>query len=357
MFGKNSKHARSGEAHGLGVGFKLGVAAFGAFTGMLAAGASFATEMTGAGSTFVYPILSKWAADYSLTTRDHLTYQSIGSGAGIAQIKAGTVDFGATDKPLSSAELVEAGLGQFPLVIGGVVPIVNISGVRPGELRFSGTLLAKIYLGKITRWQDPAITALNPDASLPDAEITVVHRSDASGTTFNWVNFLSKVSNEWKEKIGEGTTVAWPVGVGGKGNEGIAAYVNRIPNSIAYVEYTYSAQNRMTYGLVQNRAGKFVTPDSKGFQAAAATADWKHSKDFFLVMTDASGPNAYPVTATVFILMPKRAKDAEHSKAALKFFRWAIEHGQAAADTLNYVSIPGELVTQIEGYWTANFPL
>ncbi len=291
-----------------------------------------------------------------MKTGDRLNYQSIGSGGGIAQIKAGTVDFGATDKPLTPDELIQAGLGQFPLVIGGVIPVVNISGIKAGELKFSGPVLADIYLGKITKWNDAAVRALNAGVALPDADITVVHRSDGSGTTFNWVNYLSKVSPTWKAQIGEGTSVSWPVGVGGKGNEGVAAYVNRIQNSIGYVEYAYVLQNKMTYAQVQNKSGKFITPDAKSFQAAAATADWATAKDFFLVMTDAPGADAYPVTATTFVLMYKKPKDAGRSKAALKFFNWALESGQAQANALDYVPLPAPLAKQIEAYWQSNFP-
>lgn len=315
------------------------------------AGPAHATEVTGAGSTFVYPILSKWSADYNAKTGDKLNYQSIGSGGGIAQIKAATVDFGASDMPMKPEELSEAGLGQFPLVIGGVVPVVNIEGVEPGRMKFTGPLLAEIYMGKVKKWNDPEIQKLNPDLKLPDATINVVHRSDGSGTTFNWVNYLSKVNEEWKSKVGEGTSVSWPTGVGGKGNEGVAAYVNRLKNSIGYVEYAYVLQNKMTYGLVQNKAGQFVKPDAESFQAAASSADWKNAKDFYLVMTDAPGEKAYPVTATVFILMYKQPKDASRSKAALDFFRWALESGQKQAEALDYVPMPTEVVHQIEGYW------
>jgi phosphate transport system substrate-binding protein len=337
------------------IAMRFGFLACAAITS-LAARQAIATDMTGAGSTFVYPILAKWSADYSVKTGDRLNYQSIGSGGGIAQIKAGTVDFGATDKPLSPEELTQAGLGQFPVVIGGVIPVVNVAGIKPGQLKFSGAMLADIYLGKITKWNDAAVRALNAGVTLPNADITVVHRSDGSGTTFNWVNYLSKVSATWKTQVGEGTSVSWPVGVGGKGNEGVAAYVNRIQNSIGYVEYAYVLQNKMTYGLVQNRAGKFITPDAKSFQAAAATADWATAKDFFLVMTDAPGADAYPVTATTFVLMYKQPKDAARSKAALKFFTWALESGQPQASALDYVPLPPALAQQIEAYWKTTFP-
>lgn len=324
---------------------------------MLAAAttAGYAADITGAGSTFVYPILSKWSADYNQKTGDKLNYQSIGSGGGIAQIKAATVDFGASDMPMKPEELQELGMGQFPLVIGGVVPVVNIEGVKPGEIKFSGPLLADIYLGKITNWNDPTIAKLNPNLKLPDGKITVVHRSDGSGTTFNWVNYLSKVSDEWKTKVGEGTSVSWPTGVGGKGNEGVAAYVNRIKNSIGYVEYAYVLQNKMTYGAVQNKAGKFIKPENESFQAAAASADWAKAKDFYLVMTDAPGENAYPVTATTFIIMYKQPKDAARSKNGFKFFKWALEEGQKQATELDYVPLPDSLTKLIEAYWTSEF--
>ena len=316
---------------------------------------AFAAEITGAGSTFVYPILSKWSAEYNAKTGVKVNYQSIGSGGGIAQIKAATVDFGASDMPMKPEELSSLGMGQFPLVIGGVVPVLNIEGVKPGEIKFTGPVLADIYLGKIQTWNDPAITKINPDLKLPDAKITVVHRSDGSGTTFNWVNYLSKVSPQWKEKVGEGTSVSWPTGVGGKGNEGVAAYVNRIKNSIGYVEYAYVLQNKMTFGQVQNKAGQLIKPSTETFQAAAASADWKNAQDFYLVMTDAPGEKAYPITATVFIIMYKTPKDAARSKAAFDFFRWALESGQSLAESLDYVPLPPALVQHIENYWRSEF--
>ncbi|MDN7941565.1 phosphate ABC transporter substrate-binding protein PstS [Burkholderia multivorans] len=317
--------------------------------------AAQAAEITGAGSTFVYPILSKWSSDYNQASGTKVNYQSIGSGGGIAQIKAATVDFGATDMPMSVEDLKAKSMGQFPSVVGGVVPVVNIDGVAPGKIHFTGPVLADIYLGKIKKWSDPEITKINPGLKLPDANITVVHRSDGSGTTFNWVNYLSKVSPDWKSKVGEGTSVAWPTGVGGKGNEGVAAYVNRLKNSIGYVEYAYVLQNKMTYGSVQNKAGKFVEPNAKSFQAAAATADWTKAQDFDLVMTDAAGPDAYPVTATTFIVMYKQPKNPAQSKATLDFFRWALEKGQQQAESLDYVPLPPALVKQIETYWSTNF--
>jgi phosphate transport system substrate-binding protein len=317
--------------------------------------ATRAAETTGAGSTFVFPILEKWASEYQAKTGNKISYQSIGSGAGLHQIRAAAVDFGASDMPLTPAELEKSGLGQFPLVIGGVVPVVNIEGVGPGVIRFSGPILADIFLGKIKNWDDAAIRALNPGVKLPAAPISVIHRSDGSGTTFNWVNYLSKVSPEWKEKVGEGTTVDWPVGSGGKGNEGVAAFVALAKNSISYVEYAYAVKNSLAYGLVQNKAGRFVQPGSEAFQAAAASANWSGAKDFFLIMTNAPGENAYPVTATAFIIMYKQPKNFGRAKLARDFFKWSLENGQAQADSLHYVPLPPDLVRQVESYWSSDF--
>ncbi|SAK94997.1 phosphate ABC transporter substrate-binding protein [Caballeronia arationis] len=327
----------------------------GAVVAVTFASTAYAADITGAGSTFVYPILWKWAADYNHASGNKVNYESIGSGAGIAQIKAAKVDFGATDKPISSKDLKDKALGQFPTVIGGVVPVVNIDGVMPGNIRFTGPLLADIFLGKIRTWSDPAISKINPGLKLPNADITVVHRSDGSGTTFNWVNYLSKVSPEWKGKVGEGISVAWPVGVGGSGNEGVATYVTHVKNSIGFVEYAYALQNKMTYGSIQNKSGNFVAPSGKSFQAAAATADWEKAQDFDLVMTDATGPEAYPVTAATFVVMYKQPKNAAQSKATIDFFKWALEKGQQQAQSLGYVPLPDSLVKQIEAYWSSNF--
>ena len=323
----------------------------------LLAGASSAqaTDITGAGSSFVYPVLAKWSAEFTAKTSNKVNYQSIGSGGGIAQIKAATVDFGASDKPLDAKDLAETGLGQFPVVIGGIVPVVNIEGVQPGELKLSGTLLADIFLGKVQKWNDKAIADLNPGAKLPETLITVVHRSDGSGTSFNVTNYLSKVSPEWKEKVGEGTTVSWPTGVGGKGNEGVAAYVKQIKDSVGYVEYAYALQNKLTFVQMQNHAGKWVKPDKASFSAAAATADWKNAKDFTLIMTDAPGDAAWPITATTWAIMYKQTKNAEHSKTAFEFFRWSFEKGQKEAESLDYVSLPEPLVKQIQAYWKSDF--
>jgi phosphate transport system substrate-binding protein len=310
-----------------------------------------ADDIAGAGSTFVFPILSKWADEYRARTGMKLDYQAVGSGRGIMQIKAAAVDFGASDAPLKPEDLRKSDLAQFPLVIGGIVPVVNIEGVKPGEIRFTGALLADIFLGKVKRWNDPEIVKLNPDVKLPAAAIAVLHRSDSSGTTFNWVNYLSKVSPEWRDRVGEGTAVAWPTGAGGKGNEGVAGLVVQTRNSIGYVEYAYVLRSKLAYGLVQNKAGKFVKPDAASFQAAAASADWGKAQDFHLVMTDSPGAEAYPIAATAFVLIPKTAKSPNRIKAALAFFRWVLENGQKSATDLEYVPLPPDLVGQIEAYW------
>ena len=326
-----------------------------AAAGAPAAGDKVAAEISGAGASFIFPLVSKWSADYNAATGAKINYQSIGSGGGIAQIKAGTVDFGSSDKPLSSEELAQAGLGQFPSAIGGVVPVVNLEGIQPGQLRLSGALLADIFLGKVTKWNDKAIAEANPGVTLPDTKITLVHRSDGSGTTFNFSNYLSKVSGEWKTKVGEGTSVQWPDGVGGKGNEGVASYVKQIKGSIGYVELAYALQNGMPYTAMQNAAGNWVEPSAETFAAAAASADWASAKDFNLVITNAPGEQAWPITATNFMLMQKQPKDAKRNQDTLAFFKWAFENGQAQANELHYVPLPAELVAQIESYWAAEF--
>ena len=307
-------------------------------------------QITGAGSTFVYPVLSAWASDYAKQSGTNVNYQSIGSGGGISQVKAGTVDFGATDQPLASDELATSNLAQFPVVVGGIVPVVNIPGVKPGQLRLTAPVLADIYMGKVKKWNDPAIVKTNPGVNLPAADITPVHRSDGSGTTFNFTHYLSQVSPGWKSGPGEGKTVAWVGGVGGKGNEGVANYVKQIPNSIGYVEYAYVLQSGLNHALLQNAAGNFVEPNAESFSAAADSADWKNAKDFNLVMTNAPGANAYPITASTFILMPKAPKDKARSAAAIAFFKYALEHGQDQAKKLDYVPLPDSLVQQIEAY-------
>ena len=319
---------------------------------MLCISARGAEQITGAGSTFVYPVLSKWSSEYSKSNGLQVNYQSIGSGGGIAQIKAGTVDFGASDAPLSASDLNAAGLAQFPIVIGGIVPVVNLPGIQAGQLRLTGAVLADIFLGKIKTWDDPALARLNPGVTLPNTAITVVHRSDGSGTTYNFASYLSKVNPDWKSRIGIGTSISWPAGVGGKGNEGVAAYVERIKGSIGYVEYAYVLQNKMIYTLLQNAAGTYTKPSTDAFQAAAASADWAHAQDFDLVMTDAPGKDAYPIAATTFILMHRQPKNVQASQSALAFFKWALEHGQQTAESLDYVPLPSSLVSQIESYWS-----
>lgn len=330
--------------------FRYGAIAFAAACALGTLSAQ-ATDITGAGSSFVYPVISKWSAAYAEKTGNQINYQSIGSGGGIAQIKAGTVDFGASDMPLDAATLQKFGFAQFPDVIGGIVPAFNVQGVAPGKMVLDGTTLADIYLGKITSWNDPAIQKLNPGLKLPSAKITVVHRSDGSGTTFNFSDYLSKVSPEWKSKVGEGTAVNWPTGIGGKGNEGVSAYIKQIPNSIGYVEYAYALQNHIGYALMKNAAGKVVQPMTASFQAAAATADWAHAQDFNLLMTNAPGADAWPITATSWVIVYKQPKNAANGKVILDFFKWSYENGQDAARALNYVPLPASLVGQIENYW------
>lgn len=313
-----------------------------------------AAEITGAGASFVFPVMSRWSADYNAATGHRINYQSIGSGGGIAQMKANTVDFGSTDAPMTPVDLALSNLVQFPAVMGGIVPVVNVAGVRPGQMRFTGTLLADIYLGKVTNWNDPAIAALNPGLTLPTQRITVVHRSDGSGTTFNFVNYLSKISPEWKTKVGEGTAVRWPVGVGGKGNEGVTAYVKQIKGSIGYIELSYALTNKMSYGAVQNAAGNFVQPNAETIQAAAASAEWAKSKDFFLIVTNAPGENAWPITATNFMLLSKKPKSPENAKLVLDFFTWVYANGNQQASDLGYVPLPAPLVEQIKAYWASS---
>ncbi|QNH16431.1 phosphate ABC transporter substrate-binding protein PstS [Xanthomonas sp. SS] len=316
--------------------------------------AANAADVTGAGASFIYPVMSKWSADYNTATGKKVNYQSIGSGGGIAQIKAATVDFGSSDAPLKPDDLAASGLAQFPSVIGGVVPVVNVQGIAPGALKLDGKTLADIFLGKVKTWNDPAIVALNPGAKLPDAKITVVHRSDGSGTSFNFTNYLSKVNPDWKSKVGEGTAVQWPVGIGGKGNEGVAAYVKQIKGGIGYVELSYALQNKMAYTAMKNAAGKFVQPSDESFAAAAASADWANAKDFYLVMTNAPGEASWPITATNFILVHKQPKNQASAKATKDFFKWVYANGDAQAKQLDYVPLPDALVKQIDAYWSAN---
>lgn len=318
--------------------------------------AAVAVDVTGAGSTFIYPVLAAWSSTYNKQTGVRVNYQSIGSGGGIAQIKNGTVDFGASDRPLSDEDLKKSGLVQFPVVVGGISVVVNVPGLKSGALQFTGELLADIYLGKVTKWDDARIRALNPKAKLPSARITVVARSDGSGTTFVWTNFLSKVSPEWKKTVGEGTSVAWPTGVGGKGNEGVANYVKRIKNSIGYVEYAYALQNNLAYGLVQNAdKSAFLAPDQEHFQAASADADWTKAEDFHLILTQQPGAKSYPVTGAVWILMYRQPKNVEQAREALRFFNWMLTEGQKTASDLHYVPLPPATVSLIQAYWKKEF--
>ena len=310
---------------------------------------SAAQNVTGAGASFPAPLYSKWAADYNKATNVKINYQSVGSGAGLRQIEAKTVDFGASDAPLKDDELAKKGLVQFPTVIGGVVPVVNIKGIAPGQLKLNGQLLGDIYLGKITRWTDPAIKALNPTLALPDETIAPVRRADGSGTTFIFTNYLSKVNTEWKTKVGEGTAVNWPVGAGGKGNEGVAAFVGRLPNSIGYVEYSYVKQNKMTFAQMRNTAGTFVSPDDTAFKAAAVGADW--TKSFYQILTEQPGKDAWPITGATFILMQKVQEKPSQAAAVLKFLEWAYKNGDKTAEELDYVPMPANVKAVIEKSW------
>ncbi|MHB9028124.1 MAG: phosphate ABC transporter substrate-binding protein PstS [Candidatus Latescibacterota bacterium] len=310
-----------------------------------------AQTLNGAGATFPYPVYSKWAYQYNQLTGLKLNYQSIGSGAGIAQIKARTVDFGASDAPLTVEELNQAGLVQFPLVMGGVVPVVNIVGIKPGQLKLTPALLADIYLGAVKNWNDPAVRKVNPGVNLPDRAITVVHRSDGSGTTWIFTNYLDKISPAWHSKVGTDKAVNWPAGVGGKGNEGVAAYVQRLNGSIGYVEFAYALENKMNHTLLQNSAGEFVSPTIESFQAAAANADWKSAPGFYMVLTNQPGKTSWPITGASFILIYKSQKDAKVAKDMLTFFDWCFRKGNDIARSLYYVPMPETVVKQVEDMW------
>jgi phosphate transport system substrate-binding protein len=318
-------------------------------------GPARADDISGAGSTFVSSVLSKWSADYSAKGGSGLDYQPIGSGAGIAALKSGLIDFAASDAPLRPADLQRSGLLQFPLVVGGVVAIFNIDGIRSGELRLSGALLADIFSGKLTRWNDPRIAELNPALRLPAASIIVAHRVDGSGTTFNWTNYLSKASADWRGRVGEGLSVRWPVGVGGKGNDGVAAFVKQTKNAIGYVEFAYARRSQLAYALVQNKAGQYVVPGAKTFEAAAANADWGSAQDFHVVLTDSSSEDAYPIAATSFALMFATPRVPSRTKAAVEFFRWSLQHGQNQATALGFVPLPPEVVSRVDAYWLKRF--
>ena len=330
--------------------FKVSLSTISAATLLSFTALASAQDVTGAGASFPAPLYSKWASDYNKATNVKINYQSVGSGAGLRQIEAKTVDFGASDAPLKDEELAKKGLVQFPTVIGGVVPVINIKGIQPGQLKLSGALLGDIFLGKVTRWTDPAIKALNPTLALPDAAIAPVRRADGSGTTFIFTNYLSKVSPEWKAKVGEGAAVAWPVGAGGKGNEGVAAFVGRLPNSIGYVEYSYVKQNKMTFAQLRNAAGAFVSPDDSTFKAAAAGADW--IKSFYQILTEQPGKDAWPITGATFILMHKAQDKPAQAAASLKFFEWAFKNGDKTAEELDYVPMPANVKAAIEKSWS-----
>ncbi|HZV54383.1 MAG TPA: phosphate ABC transporter substrate-binding protein PstS [Rhodocyclaceae bacterium] len=312
--------------------------------------AAFAADVTGAGATFPAPIYAKWADGYQKATSNKINYQSIGSGGGIKQITAKTVDFGASDMPLKPEDMEKQGLMQFPTVIGGVVPVMNLPDVKPGQMKLTGAVLADIYMGKIAKWNDKPIADLNPGVKLPDQAIAVVRRADGSGTTFIFTNYLSKVSDEWKTKVGEGTAVQWPVGLGGKGNEGVAAFVQRMPGSIGYVEYAYAKQNKMTHAMMQNSSGAFVGPDDVTFKAAAAGADWAKSA-FYQILTNQPGKDSWPITGATFILMHKVQDKPAQAVEALKFFEWSYKNGGKMADDLDYVPMPDSVVKLIAGAW------
>jgi len=314
-----------------------------------AAAPAFAQDVTGAGASFPAPVYSKWADAYNKATGARINYQSVGSGAGIRQIKAKTVDFGASDAPLKDDELAKDGMIQFPTVIGGVVPVINVKGIVPGQLKMTGQVLGDIYLGKITKWNDPAIVALNAGVALPDAAIAPVRRADGSGTSFIFTNYLSKVNAEWKAKVGEGTAVNWPTGAGGKGNEGVSSYVQRLPNSIGYVEYAYAKQNKMTHVQLKNAAGNYVSPDDVNFKAAAAGADW--SKSYYQVLTEQPGKDAWPITGATFILMHKVQDKPANASSTLKFFDWAYASGDKMAADLEYVTLPDSVKALVRKTW------
>lgn len=315
------------------------------------AGPAIAQDITGAGATFPYPIYSKWAEDYKKVSGTSMNYQSIGSGGGIKQIQAKTVDFGASDMPLTKEQLDKDGLVQFPAIVGGVVLVVNIDGIKPGEMKLTGPLVADIFSGKVKVWNDPAIVALNGGLKLPADPITVVRRSDGSGTTFLFTDYLSKVSPEWKAKVGSGTAIAWPEGVGGKGNEGVSAYVQRIKGSIGYVEYAYAKKNKMSHTALKNKDGNFIQPDDTTFQAATANADWANAPGMFLVLTDQPGKESYPISGASFILMHKSQDKPEKAAAALKFFEWSFKNGDKAALEMDYVPMPDKTVQLIRDMW------
>jgi phosphate transport system substrate-binding protein len=323
--------------------------------GLVAASTSaFAADITGAGSTFIYPVLSKWADGYKKESGSGVNYQSIGSGAGIKQIQAKTVTFGATDAPLKVDQLEKDGFAQWPMIMGAIVPVVNVEGVKAGDMVLDGDTLAKIYLGEVTKWDDAAIKKLNPKLNLPSAAIAVVHRADGSGTTFNFTDYLSKVSADWKTKVGSGTAVEWPAGVGAKGNEGVSGNIGQTKNAIGYVEYAYAKQNKLAYTALVNKAGKTVQPTTAAFQAAASNADWAHAPGYYLILTDQPGETSWPIVASTFILMHKDSTDKASSQEAIKFFKWSFENGGKMAEELDYIPMPDAVIKLIENTWSAD---
>ena len=312
---------------------------------------ALAAEISGAGATFPYPVYAKWAEAYAAKTGLKMNYQSIGSGGGIKQITAKTVDFGASDMPLKPADLEKDGLTQFPMVMGGVVPVINVPGIAAGQLKLDGKVLADIYLGKISKWNDPAIAALNPGLKLPELAIAPVYRSDGSGTTFIFTHYLSEVSPEWKDKVGENTSVQFPSGIGGKGNEGVSAMASRTVGAIGYVEYAYAKQNKLTYALLRNKDGEFVSPASAAFRAAAANADWSKTQDFYLLLTNQPGKDSWPITGATFILLHKQQNKPEVAREVINFFDWAYLSGGKLADDLDYVPMPENVVKLVEQSW------
>ncbi|GGD67512.1 MULTISPECIES: phosphate ABC transporter substrate-binding protein PstS [Caballeronia] len=330
---------------------KLMHTALAAVIGAMFAISAQAADITGAGSTFAAPIYTKWADAYQKSGGGKVNYQGIGSSGGIKQIVAKTVDFAGSDAPLKDDQLAKDGLFQFPTVVGGVVPVINVPGVKAGEVILSGEVLGDIYLGKIKKWNDPAIAALNPKVKLPDTDIAVVRRADGSGTSFIWTNYLSKVNTEWKSKVGEGSTVNWPTGTGGKGNDGVAAFVQRLPGAIGYVEWAYAKQNKMTYVGMKNSAGTVVEPETKTFKAAAAGADW--SKSFYQILTNEQGKDAWPIVGATFVLLHSTQDKAAQGAETLKFFDWAFKNGGQAANDLDYISLPESVVAEIRSQWKA----
>jgi phosphate transport system substrate-binding protein len=323
--------------------------------GLVAASTSaMAADVTGAGSSFISPVLSKWADAYKTASGNAINYQSIGSGAGIKQNQASTVTFGATDAPLKADQLDKSGLAQWPMIMGAIVPVVNLEGVNAGEMTLDGETLANIFLGKITKWDDAAIKKLNPKLNLPSSAITIVHRADGSGTTFNFTDYLSKVSADWKSKVGTGTAVEWPVGVGAKGNEGVSGNIAQAKGSIGYVEYAYAKQNKLAYTALINKAGKTVQPTSEAFQAAASNADWIHAPGYHLILTDQPGEKSWPIVASTFILMHKVPTDKAATAEALKFFSFAFEKGAKMAEDLDYVPMPANVIDLIKKTWSAD---